>query len=109
MALKRVKDLVECGETEARKVVLVLDSTYVVNSMTRYIHFWRQNYWLNAYGELVRNRRDLEELDSRIEELERDCGVSVKLWRVDREYNTGADREAKEAIRGHWRIGGNFV
>jgi ribonuclease HI len=100
LALRRVQDLIDCGElSQTQTIVLVLDSQYVVRGMTSWVETWRKNGWMTVDGESVMNKVDFQELDELIDELENVNGVYVKLWRVDRRYNAGADAEAKKAIR----------
>ncbi|CAM6121841.1 unnamed protein product [Calypogeia fissa] len=78
-------------------VVLVTDSTYLFLSMTRYIHNWSSNGFLDANGRPVVNRQAFEQLDSSICALER-RGIKILFWRVDREHNQDADHLANLAL-----------
>lgn len=98
LALQEVKDLVKKGRLETQTVVLVSDSRYVVKAMTDWAYDWRDNGWRNRNGGKVKNKTDFMKLDDLIEDLEDNYGVYVKLWRVGRRYNEGADREANKAL-----------
>lgn len=45
------------------KIKLVTDSEFVVNSMTQWIHKWKQNDWKVASGGEVKNKNDFMKLD----------------------------------------------
>lgn len=77
-----------------RTLVLATDSTYVANGCTRLIHDWEANYWMTARETLVENRdlwmALLDEFRRRASQ-----GLTVKFWRIPREWNTEADHYAR--------------
>lgn len=82
-------------------VLIVMDSSYVVRSMTEWIPMWRANGFLNARGEPVANMEALITLDKEVRRLFEGHLVIVRFWYVPRKYNKGADRMAGEALRGY--------
>ncbi|KAJ3557597.1 hypothetical protein NP233_g11702 [Leucocoprinus birnbaumii] len=99
IALQHVKQLKMSGLLDARRVVLIADSEYLVKAMTFRVYHWRDNGWIGSYGRRVVNWSDFEALDDLIEELRVEYDVDVKFWLVDRSWNNAADREAKKALR----------
>ncbi|KXN92149.1 Ribonuclease H1 [Leucoagaricus sp. SymC.cos] len=81
-------------------LVIITDSAYVVNVMTNWIYRWKRNGWMTSNGNRVANVDDIKELDRNIRFLEKK-NVSVRFWKVDREYNDEADRLAREGISKH--------
>jgi ribonuclease HI len=77
-----------------RNIVLVSDSTYVVQSMTNWILNWRKNGWTNRNGRPLGNQRLLQELDAVIGNAEQ-SGINVLFWQVPRQYIPEADSLAK--------------
>ena len=76
-------------------VLLVMDSSYVVQAMSDWIRKWQANGFRNARGERVANT-----LDNEVRRLFEDHNVMVRFWQVPRIHNSGADRLAAEALRG---------
>ncbi|EFQ24892.1 hypothetical protein CGRA01v4_06859 [Colletotrichum graminicola] len=97
-----------------RSVVIATDSSYVVDGATSWTRNWARNDCRLSTGDLVKNRDLWEALLLDVEEL-RDCGVSVRFWKIPRQQNTLADREAKraasamESTEKFRNIKGNFV
>ena len=83
-------------DLHVREVVLLCDSSYVVQSMSEWIFKWQENGWKDAVRGPVVNAKDLRELDTLIETLAEE-GIDVKFWRVGREENVLADELAKKA------------
>jgi ribonuclease HI len=78
-------------------IVLLSDSQYVVGAMTEWVFRWKENGWKNAAGKAVENKREFQELDELIEQVEEDHGLAVRFWLVRREDNARADELAKAA------------
>lgn len=98
LALEKVTSLLEDGDLRTQNVVLISDSSYVVQSMTDWVFKWRNNGWANHRGYEVTNRDDFEKLDDLIDDLDGEHGVEVKFWRIPREFNQEADELAKDAV-----------
>jgi ribonuclease HI len=96
VALERVYDLIACGLT-TDIVLLITDSTYVVQGITDLVYKWRDKGWKNRRGVEVANREDFERLDDLIDILE-DENVFVKFWLVPKEYNGDADELANNVL-----------
>ena len=45
---------------------LILDSQFLINCMTKWIHGWKRNKWMTASKKPVINREDLEALETEI-------------------------------------------
>lgn len=101
-----------CGEG-FKTLVIATDSEYVVEGATRWVNGWLRNDWMTNYGP-VKNKDVWQAL---LGEFERwaDGGMKIKFWRIPREWNTEADRTAKEAATSSGRtqkfgdIGGVLV
>jgi ribonuclease HI len=78
------------------RVVLVCDSQYVVDAMTKWVFTWQENGWEDAHGRPIINSRDFKKLDSLIVELAEE-GIDVSFWQVSRMDNAEADSLAKRA------------
>jgi ribonuclease HI len=89
----KVRKHIGCGE-----VVIVTDSSYVVEAMTKHIYKWKENGWKTAKKGTVKNKHLLEKLDGMIEELNGNLIEGVKFWKVPREMNVEADKLANEAL-----------
>jgi ribonuclease HI len=81
---------------KVHNVVLVCDSLYVVDAMTRWVFTWQESGWKDAQGGPVVNSQDFKKLDSLIEEPAEE-GIDVMFWHVSRMDNTEADNLAKRA------------
>ncbi|KAK1995220.1 RNase H domain-containing protein [Colletotrichum falcatum] len=77
-------------------IVIATDSTYVVNGATTWTRAWVKKGWQLATGEPVKNRDLWEALLLDVEKLH-DLGVSVRFWKIPRQQNRRADKEAKRA------------
>jgi ribonuclease HI len=45
-----------------RQVVVVTDSQFVINALTRWVHGWRRNGWKTSAGQPVRNAETIAEI-----------------------------------------------
>lgn len=59
-----VKALKQAREMGAIHVTLYTDSSFLINSITKWINKWKKNGWKLTDGGLVKNKEDFEELDS---------------------------------------------
>lgn len=84
------------GEGFAR-ITIATDSEYVVRGICEHIFSWMQRRWKTRQGTPVVNRDLWERLLSVVERWER-SGVMVQFYLIRREFNTEADRLAKEAV-----------
>lgn len=79
------------------KLVVAMDSAYVVGGATNWSKVWETNGWIASDGSPVKNRDLWEELLARVRELlSRHC-AKVSFWHIPRELNKDADRLAKYA------------
>lgn len=99
IALVKVKELLDQEKLNTKLVLLISDSKYLVDAMTRHIYMWQDNGWRNSRGGEVVNREDFEELDGLIDELEDLYWVFVKFFWVPKEDNQLADEMARQAAR----------
>ncbi|KAJ3571949.1 hypothetical protein NP233_g3426 [Leucocoprinus birnbaumii] len=104
LALDYVKSCLDAQELNTDTVVLFSDSKIVVSAMTCHIARWRLNGWMTTNCSNVRNQEDFVQLDNLVEELKYTYGVLVKFWHIMREWNKGADREARMATSGRGSI-----
>jgi ribonuclease HI len=99
-ALSKTLDIIEekFGDNiQISRVVVITDSTYVVDCLAKHIWDWEYNGYKNVKGKLVVNGEVFKELHKRIEKLEGD-GMDVCFWLVEREWNTEADGLANAAL-----------
>lgn len=78
------------------RLVIATDSQYVVNGAMEWTNTWISNGWRTSTGSPVKNR-DLWELLLKEISRRQQSGLRIKFWHIPREYNTVADRMAKEA------------
>ncbi|KAI7763223.1 hypothetical protein LZL87_013035 [Fusarium oxysporum] len=79
-------------------LVLATDSEYVVKGATEWIRAWLRKGWRKSDGAVVSN---LDMWQVFLGEVERwdEYGVKIQLWKIPREWNTEADRLAKEGAQ----------
>ena len=75
---------------EIRTIVIVTDSDFAFQGITRHVNKWRRNGYVNCEGGAVSNGDKFQQLDLLVEDLE-DEDIQVLFWRVDREFNQDAD------------------
>ncbi|KXN92151.1 Ribonuclease H1 [Leucoagaricus sp. SymC.cos] len=99
LALMKIEHLALAGNFPSTEAVLITDSAYIVNAMTRWIVDWKNptTWWTRADGKPVDSRREFEELDNQLNRLKDVFGISVRFWLVPRTYNTRADELARKA------------
>lgn len=81
------------------QIVIATDSEYVVLGATEWVTGWVKRGWRTSAGKEVKNR-DLWEKLFRTMQKFKEChwrSLRVLFWRIPREWNTVADRAAKEA------------
>lgn len=76
----------------SEQYIILSDSRYVVESLTKWIHNWKKNNWLRADKKPISHK----DLIIEIYELLSKLHVSIK-W-IPRENNTDADKLAKNSI-----------
>lgn len=59
-------------------VIIKTDSKFVIDCMTQWIHNWKKNGWRTAKGEDVKNKEDLQRLDSMAKQMESVKWVHVR-------------------------------
>ncbi|KAI1798815.1 RNase H domain protein [Daldinia bambusicola] len=89
-------------------IVIATDSEYVVEGSTKWVRTWTGNSWRTRAGGSVRNQ-DLWEM--LLGEFERcmEEGLSVKFWRIPRNWNTAADAAARQAALTQAARGNSWV
>ncbi|RKO89439.1 ribonuclease H-like domain-containing protein, partial [Blyttiomyces helicus] len=78
------------GEDAPARIVLSMDSKYVVDAMTAWVEKWRWNGYVNVNRAPDANGDLFRELDHVISGLE-DWGICVKLAHIPRAQNAGTD------------------
>ncbi|KAK0505122.1 ribonuclease H-like domain-containing protein [Armillaria luteobubalina] len=76
--------------------VVVTDSRYVAEGMTKWLPEWKKNSWKNSRGEEPTNIDLFAELDNLVMRYEM-MGYQVGFWKIGREDNHEADSLAKQA------------
>ncbi|KAK2011087.1 ribonuclease H-like protein [Colletotrichum eremochloae] len=79
-----------------KSLVIATDSSYVVDGATDWTRAWIKKGWRTSTGDRVKNRDLWEALLLDVEKLY-DRGVSVRFWKIPRQHNHLADKEAKSA------------
>ncbi|KAF4494921.1 Ribonuclease H [Fusarium agapanthi] len=81
-------------------LVLATDSEYVVKGATEWIRAWLRRGWRKSDGAVVSN---VDMWQAFLGEVERwdEYAVKIQLWKIPREWNTEADRLAKEGAQLH--------
>ncbi|KAI0595237.1 ribonuclease H-like protein [Biscogniauxia sp. FL1348] len=82
----------ECFNT----MTIATDSEYVVEGSTKWAKTWVKNQWKTSGKADVKNKDLWEMLLGEFEKWN-DQGLSIRFWRIPREWNTTADAAAKEA------------
>ncbi|QXO09659.1 hypothetical protein pEaSNUABM11_00235 [Erwinia phage pEa_SNUABM_11] len=84
---------------KAKKYVIHVDATYVLNTFTKWIDGWASKGWIRADGTPIANKKLIE----RIFEIKTDCkknGITVKVVKIkghsDRYGNDQADKQARQ-------------
>ncbi|KAI1472708.1 ribonuclease H-like domain-containing protein [Daldinia caldariorum] len=93
IATLRIRNWVREGYTT---IVIATDSEYVVEGSTTWARTWTGNSWRTRAGGNVKNQDLWEMLLGEFERWKEE-GLSVKFWRISRDWNTTADAAAKQA------------
>ena len=75
-------------------LIVATDSEYEYKGITEWIYRWKREMTMAR----IRNETLFAELDEYLQRL-KECGLTVKLWRIPRESNMGADKLAGEKQR----------
>jgi len=78
--------------------IVVTDSAYVVDCLSKYVYKWKVNGWKNSKGNDVANRDLIEPLDKMLDDMSK-TGIDVLFWKADRSQNVEADRLANFAVK----------
>ncbi|KAI0846355.1 ribonuclease H-like protein [Daldinia vernicosa] len=76
-------------------MVIATDSEYVVKGSTKWARSWTRNDWKTNTGADVKNKDMWEMLLGEFERWNEE-GLSIKFWRIPRDWNTTADEAAKK-------------
>ncbi|KAI4864679.1 ribonuclease H-like protein [Hypoxylon rubiginosum] len=79
-----------------RTMTIATDSEYVVEGSTKWARTWVNNGWKTNANADVKNRDLWEMLLGEVEKWD-DAGLSIRFWRIPREWNETADAAAKNA------------
>ncbi|ESZ93805.1 hypothetical protein SBOR_5800 [Sclerotinia borealis F-4128] len=85
------------------KVLIIIDSAYVVNGATNWIFKWKENGFKTSTGKPVTNRELFEELDYLIKKFNY-FEIPVWFWHVKREFNKSADAMARIPLYGEQEV-----
>jgi ribonuclease HI len=78
--------------------IVVTDSAYLVDGLSKYVYRWKMNGWKTAKGKDVANRDLIEPLDKMLDDMS-NKGIDVLFWKVDRSENVEADQLANMAVQ----------
>ena len=79
-----------------KTLIIATDSEYVVQGSTEWARTWTRNDWKTSGHADVKNRDLWEMLLGEFERRD-EQGLSIRFWRIPREWNQTADAAAKEA------------
>ncbi|KAF4549098.1 Hypothetical protein D9617_23g005130 [Elsinoe fawcettii] len=78
---------------------MVSDSSEVVECMVRLVFDYMKNGGVsNGRGKPIANFARIKGVYRRVVRMETDLGITVKFWKVLREYNMGADHLSTQAV-----------
>lgn len=77
-------------------MTIATDSEYVTEGSTKWAKTWIKNGWKTSAGADVKNK-DLWEMLLGEAERWKDEGLTIRFWRIPREWNEIADAAAKKA------------
>ena len=88
-------------------LTIATDSEYIARGSTEWVRTWVRNNWKTSGHADVKNR-DLWEMLLGEFERQNERGLSIRFWRIPREWNETADAAAKKAasedeVPGTWR------
>lgn len=96
-ALSKALDIVEEKFEKTSRLVVITDSTSLVQGLAENVWEWEFNGYKDAKGKDVVDGDVFKELHKRIGRLE-GGGMDVSFWLVEREWNAEADDLADAAI-----------
>ncbi|KAJ8071502.1 hypothetical protein OCU04_001822 [Sclerotinia nivalis] len=96
------KWIIERTKKIKHMVIIIIDSKFVENCLTRWIQVWLKNGFRTFDGRPVANKDLILRTQQMIELLSND--VDVRLWRVRRKQNKNADGLAKRALQMQLRL-----
>lgn len=79
-----------------RTMTIATDSEYVVEGSTKWAKTWVKNDWKTSGNAAVKNKDLWEMLLGEVERW-KDEGLSIRFWRIPRDWNKTADAAAKKA------------
>ncbi len=98
-ALARLfEDSAEAGFSE-EKLVILADSQYVINSVTKWMPVWKRRGWKKADGKPVANQDLMERIDAAMRG--RDFEISWVRGHAGHDLNEAADLRARAAAEAH--------
>ena len=96
-ALEIVQGMKAVGELDGwREIIIKLDSDYVARSLGEYIWTWENNGYITRKGTNVEHGDIFREMHAMILQMEEE--MSVRFWRVGREWNQDADALVNQAL-----------
>ncbi len=88
-----------CEDEKIDHIILMTDSSCVVDAMTKHMEMWEENGFRSTNGQVLKYKESLQELEGLVSEIEND-GKELQLWLVPREENKGAARPVNEILDG---------
>ncbi|KAI5917277.1 ribonuclease H-like domain-containing protein [Camillea tinctor] len=80
-------------------MTIATDSVYVVEGSTKWAKTWVKNEWKTSGSADVKNKDLWEMLLGEFEKW-KEHGLSIRFWRIPRDWNKIADAAAKESAKG---------
>jgi ribonuclease HI len=99
MALVRLLEDTAAAGFEDEPLVVLADSQYVINSVTKWMPGWKRRGWKKADGKPVMNRELLERIDKAMKG--RDVRFEWVKGHAGHDMNEAADLRARAAAEAH--------
>lgn len=96
--VRLLEDSAEAG-FEEEKLLILADSQYVINSVTKWMPGWKRRGWKKADGKPVANRDLLQRIDEAM--AGRDLEITWVRGHAGHELNEAADLRARAAAEAH--------
>ncbi|AAO44336.1 ribonuclease H [Tropheryma whipplei] len=93
--LTAVRELLIATRHTDRPILILSDSKYVINSLTKWVYSWKMRKWRKADGKPVLNQEIIQEIDSLMEN--RNIRMSWVNAHTGHPLNEAADSLARQA------------
>lgn len=82
-----------------KEIIIMTNSDYVKKSLSLWVWEWERNGWQNMKkSTTIKNLDAMQEIHNLLTHIETTLNMSVRFWKVDREYISDAEVLAKIAM-----------